>query len=112
MSPKTHLHLCAAEACDKQIALHLFMCGKHWQMVPRALQRDVRIAWRAYGNAERGPDRKAHLQAAVHLRKIQEQLVHAVREKEIKRALKNQQHGDNLDLQAPERYAGETPRPE
>lgn len=121
----SRLHKCAAEACDKQIAAHLFMCLPHWRMVPKALQRVLRAAWRAYGNAlnrvEATADRSDSLRASVRqlavdaaddLRKAQQQVIHAVREKEIRRALKNQSHGDNLDLPSPDRYAGETPRPD
>lgn len=107
MSPKTHLHLCAAEGCTKSIAAHLLMCIHHWKMVPRALQRQIRRTFRAMLHSP------AHDTSSMKdYRTAVRDAVAAVREKEIKRALKNQQHGDNLDLQAPERYAGETPRPE
>lgn len=113
------LHNCAADGCDKQIGTHLFMCFVHWRIVPRALQRALRAAWRKYGAALRrfeathsGADRQESISAAHELTKTQEQAINAVREKVIKRALKNQQHGDNLDLEAPDRYAGETPRPD
>lgn len=103
----TRLHKCAAEGCDKQIATHLFMCFAHWSLVPRALQRALRAAWSKYGRAMRlfesthsGRCRQEAVSAACELRKVQEQTVNVVREKEIKRAINNQQHGDNLDLPA------------
>ncbi len=101
------VHNCAAEGCRKQIARHLFMCVDHWKMVPRGLQRVLRSAWRAYGNAlnrfqatHKGEDGKVSIKAAADLRKVQDQAITSVREKEIQRAIRNQQHGDNLDLGA------------
>jgi hypothetical protein len=38
-------HRCHAEGCDAIIAPRLLMCGRHWRMVPRAIQREV---WREY----------------------------------------------------------------
>jgi hypothetical protein len=42
---RTRHHHCHAENCDVQIPPALFMCAKHWRMVPLALQREV---WRHY----------------------------------------------------------------
>lgn len=90
------LHACAAEACDKQIAAHLLMCLPHWRMVPNALQRQVRRAFKAWSYAP--------LEGSIALRNEYRAAVRdaitAVREKEIRRALRNEQHGDNLDLPA------------
>lgn len=38
-------HLCHAKACQIEVAPRLLMCGRHWRMVPRALQRAV---WATY----------------------------------------------------------------
>lgn len=107
MSATGHgLHNCAAEGCQKQIASHRFMCLNHWRMVPRTLQRAVRDAWRKYGqavNSIKSRGRDAALQAAADLRKIQDMVINSVREKEIQRAIKNAEHGDNLDLGAADR---------
>lgn len=92
----TRLHNCAAEGCDKQIAINLLMCMAHWRLVPRPLQRDVYRTFRALlptpDEVGSGPI-KAYRAAVKHA-------INAVREKEIKRALRNDQHGDTLDLQA------------
>lgn len=93
----TNLHPCAAEACDKQIARHLFMCMPHWRMVPSALQRALRGAWRRYNEAGRAGCRTlADCEAVISTRR---QAIDAVREKEIKRDLRNKQHGDVLNFE-------------
>lgn len=38
-------HTCHAVGCDKVIPPRLFMCLKHWRMVPPPLQREI---WRTY----------------------------------------------------------------
>jgi len=38
-------HICHALNCDKQVPPKLFMCRKHWYMVPRILRAEV---WRHY----------------------------------------------------------------
>jgi len=38
-------HRCHADACGREIPPRLLMCGKHWGLVPRSLQRAV---WRYY----------------------------------------------------------------
>lgn len=90
----TNFHHCAAEGCNRPIATHLLMCVDHWKMVPRGLQQDVYRTYRAWSNAPLGKGldkRKAYIIAVNHA-------ITAVREKEIQRAIKNQQHGDTLDL--------------
>lgn len=38
-------HLCHAYGCSAEVAPSLFMCRRHWLMVPRALQNAI---WRTY----------------------------------------------------------------
>lgn len=87
------LHRCAAEGCIKQIAVNLLMCMPHWRSVPRPLQRQVYRTWRAWINS---PAAKVDIRPDPSYLSAVKDAVSAVREKEIRRALKNQQHGDNL----------------
>ena len=41
-----HTHRCPARGCPREVQAHLLMCGLHWRMVPRRLQRAVTEAWR------------------------------------------------------------------
>jgi hypothetical protein len=41
----TKPHTCHAYGCSRVVAPALLMCGRHWRMVPAALQREV---WRHY----------------------------------------------------------------
>ncbi len=66
-------------------------------MVPRALQRALRGAWRRYNEAGRAHERTvADCEAVLSTRR---QAIAAVREKEVKRDLKNKQHGDVLNFE-------------
>jgi hypothetical protein len=38
-------HLCPARRCPRQVPMHLLMCGIHWRLVPRPLQRAVNSAY-------------------------------------------------------------------
>ena len=38
-------HLCHAWGCQTEINPHLFMCLKHWKMLPRFLQKEI---WHHY----------------------------------------------------------------
>lgn len=38
-------HTCHARGCSARVPPELLMCGRHWRMVPRDLQRAV---WRHY----------------------------------------------------------------
>jgi hypothetical protein len=38
-------HTCHALGCDKTVPPRLLMCGRHWAMVPKPLQRTV---WATY----------------------------------------------------------------
>ena len=38
-------HECHAKGCTRQVPPALFMCAKHWKMVPKEIQRRV---WQAY----------------------------------------------------------------
>lgn len=38
-------HRCHAARCRVSVPPALLMCGRHWRLVPRSLQRDI---WRTY----------------------------------------------------------------
>lgn len=38
-------HYCHARGCTKMVAPKLFMCVRHWEMLPQRMQRAV---WRTY----------------------------------------------------------------
>ena len=38
-------HLCPTRRCPREVPDHLLMCGIHWRMVPRYLQRAVNTAY-------------------------------------------------------------------
>lgn len=38
-------HTCHAEGCPAKVPPQLFVCAKHWRMVPPPLQREL---WRVY----------------------------------------------------------------
>lgn len=38
-------HVCHARGCTTAVRPELLMCGRHWRMVPKAVQQAV---WRAY----------------------------------------------------------------
>lgn len=86
------LHKCACDGCKKQIARRLLMCLPHWRMVPAALQRGVWTTFREWNRTGASANRRAYIEA-VH------RAIAAVREKEIKRAVRDQSRGDNLTLQ-------------
>lgn len=43
-------HKCAADGCKKEISIALLMCGRHWKLVPRQLQRAI---WRTINDRDR-----------------------------------------------------------
>lgn len=43
--PAPTTHLCPARRCPREVPDHLLMCGIHWRLVPRALQRAVMLAY-------------------------------------------------------------------
>lgn len=48
-------HTCSIPGCNRLIALHYLMCGKHWSMVSISTQRVVYATWRAYSANGRTP---------------------------------------------------------
>jgi hypothetical protein len=38
-------HLCPTTRCPREVPDHLLMCGIHWRLVPRPLQRAVYSAY-------------------------------------------------------------------
>lgn len=91
----TSLHTCTAENCDRQIRVGLLMCLQHWRMVPAPLQQEI---YRTYRNWCRAPLGDGGLCRREYVAAVRQARA-AVREKEIKRALKSQQHGDVLNFE-------------
>lgn len=85
------MNTCAAEACNVVCARHHLMCLPHWRLVPAALQREVWDTWKAWNRKGGSANHEAYKAA-------RDAAIAAVREKELKKHLKNQQHGDNLVL--------------
>lgn len=51
-----NVHKCQADGCDERIPSRLFMCRRHWYMVPSLTRRRLRTAytskaWRQYDRA-------------------------------------------------------------
>lgn len=38
-------HRCHAPSCSTTVSHKVFMCARHWRMIPRQLQADLRDAW-------------------------------------------------------------------
>jgi hypothetical protein len=45
VEPPDRPHTCHARECEKTVKPELLMCGRHWRMVPRVIQRAV---WDTY----------------------------------------------------------------
>lgn len=94
------MNTCAAEACGSPCPSHHLMCVDHWRMVPALLKQAVLSSWQLWsrrgGNKFRSDYETARAAA-----------IAAVREKEIKRHLRDQKHGDNLELGNGHSQAGE-----
>ncbi len=91
MSNIAATHECAAEGCHLQIRSGLFMCIDHWHLVPSRVKTELRAAWRNYS--------RFGLEAYKEYSESCTRAIVAVREKEIKRQIKNQSTGDNLNFE-------------
>lgn len=40
-------HACHAIGCSRPVPMHVFMCSRHWKMVPPEIQRDLVAAWQS-----------------------------------------------------------------
>lgn len=63
--PERVRHLCHAYDCETAVKPALFMCRKHWYMVPITLRRAI---WAAYvpGQEERKDPSEEYLEVAQH----------------------------------------------
>jgi hypothetical protein len=52
-------HRCPVGDCPKQVPRARLMCGRHWQLVPAALKRAIRRAWRGGAGAGTRQHRQA-----------------------------------------------------
>lgn len=57
-------HDCPANECERQVASHMLMCGRHWRMVPQPLRRAVWAAWRN-GAGAGTPEHRAAIRRAI-----------------------------------------------
>lgn len=48
-------HTCHAEACTAKVPPKMLMCGKHWGMVPRPLQRAIWATYRRGQEHDKNP---------------------------------------------------------
>lgn len=67
-------HTCHAARCPLPVPPQMFMCRRHWRMIPKRMQREL---WAVYvpGQEERKDPSREYLQVA-------KRLVHYVAEKE------------------------------
>ncbi|WP_315742782.1 MULTISPECIES: hypothetical protein [unclassified Bradyrhizobium] len=42
-------HACPVQSCNSQVASHLYMCPRHWRMVPKPLQKAVYESYKKNG---------------------------------------------------------------
>lgn len=56
-------HVCHAVGCTTPVPPRLLMCGRHWAMVPKALQREVWATYRHGQEVDKRPS-QAYLAAA------------------------------------------------
>jgi len=76
-------HRCPADGCDKQVGPLLLMCGWHWHMVPKHLQRAVYSAW----DHGAGAGTKAHAAACdAAIQAVNQKLATARRDHEANRS--------------------------
>lgn len=50
--------MCDIEGCKAVVPSHLLLCGKHWRLVPAALQREVYRSWKVRQRQPRDPAAK------------------------------------------------------
>lgn len=48
-------HKCHAQNCAREIPPRYLMCGPHWAMVPRAMQKAVRNTYRLGQEVDKNP---------------------------------------------------------
>ena len=59
---------CLAQGCTEEHGAHLFMCPRHWRMVPADLKAEINAAWRARKAAVTGDAAKYRPAADRHER--------------------------------------------
>lgn len=57
-APNATGHTCHAHGCTKQIKPSLFMCGRHWWMVPVKLRATIWKLYRPGQEADKQPSRE------------------------------------------------------
>jgi hypothetical protein len=55
MTPTETPHTCHAERCDTEGAPTLFMCPRHWAMVPPALRQGITSTYRPGQEIDKAP---------------------------------------------------------
>jgi len=56
--PDSPTHTCHARGCGKPVKPELLMCGHHWRMVPRVIQRAVWAAYRPGQCDDKNPSKE------------------------------------------------------
>lgn len=56
--------MCDVSGCSAVVPSHLLLCGKHWRLVPKPLQREVYRTWGRRQREPRNPEAKAEHEAA------------------------------------------------
>ena len=66
-------HTCHAHGCDTPVAPRLFMCGRHWRMVPKKMQNEL---WAVYvpGQETRKDPTSEYLEVAIEIRNYVKEL--------------------------------------
>lgn len=49
------VHTCHAEGCPAKVPPKMLMCGRHWRMVPRPLQRAIWATYRRGQEQDKNP---------------------------------------------------------
>ena len=58
--PRELPHTCHARGCDKPVPPEMLMCGPHWRLVPRVIQRAVWAAYRPGQCDDKHPSKEWH----------------------------------------------------
>jgi len=62
-------HLCHAAGCTTGVPPKLFMCARHWRMVPKPMQRAIWREYRPGQEVEKNPS-EAYLAAVLAARRV------------------------------------------
>lgn len=95
---RVETHECEAEGCREPVAKGMFMCIRHWRMVPKPLRDEVWAAYKAWRKGRRTVSLHDHLDIARQLREVHERAIAAVKEKELKKVAMRAEQQTSLGL--------------